>query len=53
MKEIFMFVLCWMFLQKYKKSEPKYQPELPYTNTEGLANVMHFKFTEVHFFSDI
>ena len=36
-----MFVLQWIFLQKYKKkSEPKYEPELPYTNTEGLANVM-------------
>ena len=40
MKEIFMFVLYWIFLQKYKKSEPKYEPELPYTNTKGLANVM-------------
>ena len=33
------FVLDF-FLHKYKKSEPKYEPELPYTNTEGLANIM-------------
>ena len=28
------------FLQKYKNSEPKCEPELPYINTEGLSNVI-------------
>ena len=33
------FVLDF-FLQKYKNSEPKCEPELPYINTEGLGNVI-------------
>ena len=29
---IFMFVLYWIFLKKYKKSGPKYKERLPYIN---------------------
>ena len=28
---IFIFVKYWIFLKKYKRSEPKYEPELPCT----------------------
>ena len=33
------FVLDF-FCKSIKKSEPKYEPELPYINTEGLGNMM-------------
>ena len=37
---IFMFVLHWIFLKKYKKSGPKYKDTLTYIATEGLGNIM-------------
>ena len=36
----FISVKDWIFLKKYKKSGPKCKETLPYTTTEGLANIM-------------
>ena len=37
---IFISVLHWIFLKKYKKSGPKYKDTLTYIATEGLGNIM-------------
>ena len=34
------FCLVLDFFAKVKKSDPKYKDRLPYTSTDGLANVM-------------
>ena len=37
---IYVWFILDFFCKSIKKSEPKYEPELPYTNTEGLGNVI-------------
>ena len=37
---IFISVLYWIFLKKYKKCGPKYKETLPSTTTEGLGNII-------------